>query len=158
MTTPQNGKTTLFFQKNLICRNKRWFLWHKIPSLRNGKAEVVDRHRPSTRVCVVVDPFARLFLWMPPFKNTATAVACHWTSYSVKESYNSNYTSVSTEISINILENWMSVREKLPEEQKDEGSKVSCTQSTPGFHTNFILLAQYNKKRKKISPPKNRAQ
>lgn len=47
-------------------------------------------------------------------------VACRWTSYSVKESYNKNYTSVSTEISINISDNWTSVREKLPEEQKDE--------------------------------------
>lgn len=32
-------------------------------------------------------------------------IACHWTSYSVKERYNKNYTSVSTEISINILDN-----------------------------------------------------
>lgn len=92
MTIPQNGKTTLFFsQKNLICHNERWFLWHEIPSLRNGKAEVVEHRCPSTRVCAVVDPFVRLFLLMPPFKNTAAAaaaVACHWTSYLVKESYN----------------------------------------------------------------------
>lgn len=127
MTTPQNDKRTLFFfQKNLICHNKRWFLWHEIPSLRNGKAEVLEHRRPSTRVCVVVDPFARWILLMPPLnKNKKTAapaaVACHWTSYSVKESYDKNYTSVSTEISINIPDNWMSVREKLPEEQKDEG-------------------------------------
>lgn len=40
------------------------------------------------------------------------AVACHWTSYSVKERYDKNDTSVSTEISINIPDNWMSVGEK----------------------------------------------
>lgn len=48
-------------------------------------------------------------------------VACHWTSYSVKESYNKNYTSVSTEISINISDNWTSVRENFLKSRKMRG-------------------------------------
>lgn len=55
------------------------------------------------KVCVAAVILYEMDSLNAPLKTSA--VACHRTSYSVKENYNKNYTSVSTEISINISDN-----------------------------------------------------
>lgn len=65
---------TFLSQKNLICHNKHWFLWHKFPSFLNGKAEIFKHYSPSMRCnkCMVntkfvsqQSSFTRWILLMP---------------------------------------------------------------------------------------------